>query len=81
MEDILKIVKDLQGASRCYDIGALELNVADAEKGRLDTKSVINLHIEAQTYMLAEILQEMRRMNAPIPTLHFDLGKRDHVAR
>jgi hypothetical protein len=57
MLDILQIVEKLR--ARSYLLGS--------DKGpRLDAESLAHFHAEAQTYLLAEILQELRKQNRPL---------------
>ncbi len=58
MEDILEKVKKLQ------EIGALAyVSPKDAPEGGTLSDTLQHLHIEAQTYLLAEILTELRKVN------------------
>jgi DNA-binding Lrp family transcriptional regulator len=75
MEDILEIVKKLKKS------GILEhVNFGDNDSSigypvcYEVTKELARLHIETQTYLLAEILEELRKANNP-PVFHWDFGK------
>lgn len=70
MSDILETVEKLKKVGLIDKIAegpnSIQHNVAHLEL----PDSVVRLHIEAQTYLLAEILQEMRKMNNP-PIFNF----------